>query len=291
MRLRTLIPVLMLGGLAAAGAPNFAAAQSWSTRSLSRRSLGEDLLEVNVKFASGALRLRAGSPTSLYRAELRYDADHFEPTAAYDAGSGTLRLGVEGDSDRDGWEMSQESGQYLDVELSPLVPLSLHVEFGMAVGMIDLGGLSLSRAEIASGASETVVAFSEPNRIRCERLEVAVGAAELIVRELGNARCASIEIAGGAGKMTVDLTGEWDAGLDTQIKLTVGVATLTLRVPENLGVAVELTRLFAGFESSGFTKRGDRYFSNNYDTAETKVALAITAALGDVDVVWLEPDR
>ena len=281
----------MLGGLAAAGAPNFAAAQSWSTRSLSRRSLGEDLLEVNVKFASGAFRLRGGSPTSLYRAELRYDADHFEPIASFDAASGTLSLGLEREGDRDGWEMSDESGQYLDVELSPLVPLNLHVEFGVAIGEIDLGGLSLSRAEIASGASETLVAFSEPNRIRCERLEIAVGAAELIVRDLGNARCANIEIAGGAGRMTVDLTGEWDAGLDTRAEFAVGVARLTLRIPEDLGVAVELTRLFAGFESSGFTKRGDRYLSSNYDAAEAKVAVEITAALGDVDVVWLEPDR
>lgn len=291
MRLRTLIPVLMLGGLATAGAPNFAAAQSWSTRSLSRRSLGEDLLEVNVAFASGAFRLRGGSPTSLYQAELRWDADHFEPIASFDAASGTLSLGLEREDDRDGWEMSDESGQYLDVEVSPLVPLILDAKFGVAAGEIDLGGLSLFRAKIASGASETLVTFSEPNRIRCERLEIAVGAAELIVTDLGNARCESIEIAGGAGNMTVDLTGEWDAGLDTRVKLIVGVASLTLRIPENLGVALELTRLFASFESSGFAKRGDRYFSNSYDSAETKVALEIIAALGDVDVVWLEPDR
>ena len=281
----------MLGVLAAAGAPNFAAAQSWSTRSLSRRSQGEDLLKVNVQFTSGALRLRAGSPNSLYRAELRYDADHFEPIGEFDAGSTTLELGVDREGDRDGWEMSEESGQYLDVELSPLVPLSLHVESGVVVSGIELGGLSVLRAEIVSGASETLVSFGEPNRIRCERLEIAVGAAELIVTDLGNARCETIEIAGGAGSMTVDLTGEWDAGPATQIEFAVGVANLTLRIPEDLGVAVELNRLFAGFESSGFTKSGDRYLSNNYDSAVAKVALEITAALGGVDVVWLESDR
>ncbi len=246
---------------------------------------------MNVQFASGALRLRAGSPSSLYRAELRYDADHFEPIAEFDAGRNALDLGVVREGDKDGWEMSENSGQHLDVELSPAVPLSLHVEAGVAISEIELGGLSVLRAEIASGASETLVSFSEPNRIRCERLEIAVGAAELFVTDLGNARCETIEIAGGAGSMTVDFTGEWDAGLDTQVEFAVGVANLTLRIPEDVGVAVELNRLFAGFESSQFTKRDDRWVSDNYDSAVANVSLEITAALGGIDVVWLESDR
>ena len=65
------------------------------------------------------------------------------------------------------------------------------------------------------------------------------------------------------------------------------MGALTLRFPDDLGVAVSLDRFLATFDRSGFTKRGDVYYSRNYDTAAAKLHLEINAAFGDINVEWV----
>ncbi len=290
MRTRSLAPLILTGVLALAGAPDCARAQSWQTQSVSRSYRGENLLRVNVEFGAGTLRLSPGASRALYRAELHYDQEQFEPTAHFDGGTNSLHLGL-ARTDRSDPEYDTESGQYLDLELSPSVPLDLHLKFGAATAELELGGLALERAEIQTGASSTLVSFAAPNRMACERIEFAVGAAQLTVMQLGNARCKVIEFAGGAGKMTLDFTGDWDSGLHPTAEIAVGLGTLTLRLPRDLGVTVDLDRLFAGFESAGFSKQGDEYRSLDYESARNRLHLNITAALGTINVEWVDSGR
>jgi hypothetical protein len=60
-----------------------------------------------------------------------------------------------------------------------------------------------------------------------------------------------------------------------------------MRFPSHLGVAVTLERFLATFDRSGFIKRGDVYYSSNYDEAAAKLKLDIHAVLGDINVVWV----
>jgi hypothetical protein len=290
VRATHLFPLVALGVLTLVGAPNVSTAQSWHTKSLSRQYRGERHLTVSVEFASGSFTLQPTEGSALYRAELRYDEEHFDPVARYETASQELHLGVDADEiDRD-FELSDESPQYLHVELSPAVPTELDLEFGIAKAQIDLGGLSLRRAAVKTGASESVVAFSVPNRVACDKFSVAVGAAEILVEGLGNARCDEITVVGGAGAMTLDFTGAWQQEAMTRAVLTVGLGTVTLRLPENLGVALDLDRLFVGFEANGFTKRGDRFVSAHAEDAEPALFLHIRAALGEIRVEWVSPE-
>ncbi len=287
MSLRRLLPVAAVGALALL--PSLAAAQTWQTVTASRRVQGEQRLRVEVMFAVGTFRLGPAAGAALYQADIMYDAEWFEPQADYNAQRQRLELAVVPDLER-GLDIHDyhDTRQHLTVEISRAVPTALELEFGAATAEIDLGGIRLQRAEIKTGASESVVTFDSPNPIVCARLEVGVGAAEFTVAGLGNARCRRVEVAGGIGEITLDFTGEWDPGVNTRAEIVTGLGTLNLRLPVGLGVEVDIDRLFAGFEASGFVKRGSRYFSHDYDAAEQKLRLDIKAALGDVNVEWVE---
>ena len=62
---------------------------------------------------------------------------------------------------------------------------------------------------------------------------------------------------------------------------------MKLRFPSHLGVALSLNRFLASFDASGFVKRGDTYYSENYDSAVARLDLNIEAAIGDIEVVWV----
>lgn len=286
MSLRRLVPIATVGALLLL--PDLAAGQTWQSASGSRLVHGEKRLRVEVEFAVGTFRLRPTEGSALYRADILYDAEYFEPRIEYDAGRGRLDLGVIPDVES-GLDLDyDDTDQHLTVELSRSVPTVLELKFGAAKAEIQLGGIPLERAEIKTGASESVISFDEPNPIACDRLEVGAGAADFTLEKLGNARCRIIEVSGGIGDITLDFTGGWDPAVNTRVRIVVGFGEVNLRLPIGLGVEVDIDRIFAGFEASGLVKRGSRYVSHDFDGAAQKLRLDIKAALGDVNVEWVE---
>ena len=286
MSLRRLLPLATVA--VSLLLPSLAAAQTWQSVSASRRVRGEERLRVEVDFAVGTFRLRPAEGNALYRTDILYDAEHFTPRIEYNPRRARLDLGVIPEVES-GLDLDyDDTEQYLTVELSRSVPTVLDLKFGAARAELDLGGIPLERAEIKTGASESVITFEEPNPITCDRLEVGAGVAEFTLEKLGNARCRVIEVAGGVGDITLDFTGQWDGAVHTRVKIVVGFGEVNLRLPIGLGVEVEIDRIFAGFDASGFMKRGSRYISHDYDAAEQKLRLDIKAALGDVNVEWVE---
>jgi len=270
--------------------PATGAAQTWRSATATRQVRGEQLLEVNVEFAAGTFRLRPGDPSSLYRTDVRYDQELFASETRYNAKRGHLLVKLTPDNRLRDIQFDGNTPQYLDLALSPVVPTDLALQFGIAKAELELGDLSLRQLSLKTGASENVVRFSEVNRMECRKLEIAVGAAELLVEGLGNARCREISVAGGAGSILLDFTGAWTNTVESEAEVVVGFGSLTLRLPENLGVEIRMTRFLASFAKEGFERRGSRYVSPNYDQAQAHLRLHVKAALGDIDVEWV-PSR
>jgi hypothetical protein len=262
--------------------------RNYRTLSTSRQILGEEDVTILVRFALGHITLGRDQGGALYRSQLVYDEDLFEPVQHYDRERRTLEIKLDGHDGRDvkGREL-KDLDQRLDIALSPSVPARIDMEFGVVSADLDLGGLSLIEADIKTGASETVLRFSRPTIAPCERLHVLVGAAEFEAEHLGNANCQVMEFEGAAGTFTLDFTGEWQHRGETAAKVKLGVGALTLRFPAHLGVAVSLNRFLATFERSGFIKRDDVFYSSNYDSAAARLHLDIDAAFGDINVVWV----
>jgi len=274
--------LVLAGAALLLGAPALPA-QDWNTVTTSRAYQGEEALRVDVQFGAGRLFLQPGPGGSLYKATIRYDADAFQPVTEY--GDGRLRVGMK--TNRGIKLRGRQHAGRLDVALGPDAPLTLDLEFGAAQADIELGGLRIRRAEISTGASETTLRFSQPNPERLSALEIEVGAAALRAEGLGNANLDRLTVDGGLGDVVLDFSGEWRG--DTTADIDMGIGSLTLRVPKGVGLHVVKDGFLASFDSQGLVKRGDGYYSLDWDTAPHRLTVRIDAAFGSINVRWIEP--
>lgn len=267
--------------LAAGAALEPLAAQSMRTVTMSRQLTGDDEVRVSVEYGAGRFTVRSLDEGLLYRMNLTYDEDAFEPVAEFS--DGRLDLGIEsirGARFRDRGEESE-----LALELARGVPMRLDLEFGAVRADLDLGGLDLTGLELSTGASESSIDVSEPNRARIGTARFEVGAAEFDARRLGNLNAERIEVDAGVGSLTLWLDGEW--GQDARVSIDMGLGALELRVPEGLALELRKDSFLTSLDSEGLVKRGDHYRSLDWDEADRRVTVDLDAAFGSVKVVWV----
>jgi hypothetical protein len=278
LRSRVLL-ALGIGAAFAAGEP--AAAQTWRTVSSTRQLSGEKALDVRVEYGAGRLQVRPTEGDLLYRFDMRYDEEKFRPVTTYDRDAGRLVLGMDGRDHEGGRHVR---GGNATVGLNPRVPVDLNLEFGAGDAQIDLGGLSLRRLRLSTGASDTHVTFGAANRIDADEVHVEAGAASLEVSGLGNTRASRFSFEGGVGETTLDFGGAWTR--DATARVQMGIGSLKLRFPRGLGVRITKDSFLSTFGHEGMEKRGDAWYSASWDRAAHRVTVDIDAALGSIDVEW-----
>jgi hypothetical protein len=263
-------------------APRLASAQDWRTFTASRARSGEQQLRVDLEYGAGRLDVGPGASGTLYRTSMRYDANAFRPRVDYS--TSRLRVGIQG---QEGKAHKPKSG-HLDLELGPDVPLELDLKFGATEANLELGGLRIRTGEISTGASKTTLRFSRPNPESCQLFELHVGAAKFHALGLGNLNADRLTVEGGVGEVTLDFTGTWRSDMNASVKM--GLGALTLHIPRGLGLRVSKAGFLASFDSQELIKRGNAFYSQNWDGAEHKLSLAIEAAFGSIKVVWVDQD-
>lgn len=280
--MRRVMKGTLLVAAALSALPQGADAQSWRTVTMSRQASGGDELRVQVTYGAGTFKVRSAAQGLLYRMQLRYDAEVFEPRAEFEAPR--LRLGVEGvgRSVRIG---KRHSGGEMDLALGRGIPMDLDLEFGAVRADLDLGGLSLTGLDLSTGASESMVDISEANPVSMERASFEVGAADFTARHLGNLNASRIRVDAGIGELSLWFNGNWQQ--DAEVALKIGLGSLELHFPEGLGVKLTKDSFLTSLDSEGMVKRGDAYYSLDWERAERKVTIDLEAAFGSVKVLWV----
>ena len=252
-----------------------------------RQMHGETRLGARLEYGAGSLRIGPGKPAELYRMDLSYDEDRFVPLSDFDVTRGSVLLGLRAAGDAGVRVVSRNQLQQVAaVAFSPRVDLALDLTLGAVDAEVELGGLRVSTLELKTGASRSVVRFSQPNLTRCGRADFSAGAAELSVIGLGNSRCDDIGFEGGIGKVTLDFSGAWTSSARVQVKMAVG--ELTLRLPRKVGVRIAVDRFLSRFVPAGLMLRGNQFVSPNYDRSQRKLDLDLTTAMGGVNVEWVD---
>lgn len=272
-----LFGIVLLGALTATSAE----AQNMRTVTMSRQLEGEDEVQVDVEYGAGRFVVRPVGDNLLYRMNLRYDEDRYEPVAEYS--NGKLEIGVDSRG-RSRLGGDREAGE-LSLELARGVPMDLELQFGAVKAELDLGGLALTDLDLHTGASESVIDISEPNREVIGTARFEVGAADFTLHNLGNLNAERIEVDAGVGSLTLWLDGEWQR--NTRLAIDMGLGALELRVPEGLGVQLRKDSFLTALDSEGLVKRGDTYESLDWNDADRQVTIDLDAAFGSVKVVWI----
>ncbi|HVA56481.1 MAG TPA: hypothetical protein VNF92_01210 [Gemmatimonadaceae bacterium] len=274
---RALLPAAVL----AVCAPALAGAQSWQTVDVSRQLRDSNEMRVHVQYAAGRFTLRAATQPVLYAMHLRYDEDRTTPLYTFDAAAGRLDIGIKDVSMN--WTARRtdaDNKAQMTLALAPTVPIDLSMSLGATDADIDLGGLTLRGLNMESGAAAATVDFSSPNLAKIGTITIDVGAADLTARNLGNANAASLVVKGGVGSLDLGFGGNWTGDLDADVEVTLG--KITLRVPRDVGVQLDMRRFLTSFDNDGLVKRDGAYYSDNWDTAKYHLRLHVQTALGGI---------
>ena len=258
--------------------------QNSQTVTTSQKLEDTDEKRVSIEFSAGRLAIRPVDEGLLYRLKLRYKKDYFEPVT--DLSGNRLHLGVErirkGFRGIFNWNSSGEGNEF-DLELTREVPMDLHINFGAGSAELDLGGLALTGLEFNTGASESRIKVSAPNREQILKAQFNVGAADFQLEQLGNLNAEDIEINAGMGSFEISLDGSWQR--DAVISIDMGIGSLELHVPEDLGFQLLKNSFLTSLDGvRNLVKDGNAYYSLNWDEADRNVTVDLDGALGSVTV-------
>jgi predicted membrane protein len=132
------------------------------------------------------------------------------------------------------------------------------------------------------GAGDFVANFNEPAEVIMSQMTVRTGASRLQLAGIGNICPERMTVYGGAGDITLDLTGAWQHS--AEIKVVAGVGQLTLHVPSDVSVRIDIDGL-AAVNNDGLEKRGDDYVSAAYGETESEVNVEVTAGIGNIRLI------
>jgi hypothetical protein len=267
--------------VAIATAASVAEGQTWRSLDVSRQLHDSSEHRIRVQYAAGRFSLRPTAEPVLFTMQLKYDDERMRPVHEYDAATRRATLGVEGDGAR--WK-NIRGGEHSEMRLalSTAVPLDLDLRLGATEARVDAGGLSLNRLRVETGAADAVLDFSSPNRSRLRRLDVQLGAAGFVITNLGNANVDYISVEGGVGSVDLDFGGAITE--DVVVDANVALGKFSLRLPHDVGVRVEVKKLLASFDHPGLTKRGDAYYSSNWDDARVRMRVRAETVFGAIEI-------
>jgi len=115
------------------------------------------------------------------------------------------------------------------------------------------------------------------------RIEAEAGAAHLELVDLAAAAPASVKVHVGVGGADLDFGRIWRSDIDLDAEAALG--SMTLHVPREIGIRVELDRALSSFEHEGLHRiGGNTWVSDNWDTADRRLRVRAETALGKLRI-------
>ncbi|MCK9409696.1 MAG: LiaF domain-containing protein [Bacteriovoracaceae bacterium] len=262
-----------------------------------------DEKEVHVKIESsfGSVNIEKGNEEKVVRVHYRRKDKGRDPNLNIDysvhKGIGELYLEmhpegseVRSSDDGDGGvHVNADVNFHADewyVELVEGIPLYLDVELGAGKSDFDLTGLMVNDLSISTGASSSKLDFDEMNRGEIKNLRIESGVSKFVANNLNNANFRKLDFEGGVGTYYLDFGGELKR--DVKVDINVGLGTMTVAVPRNIGLKIRyedswLSNLSLDDDEFVRKKKGI-YESQNYYEAEGKMDISIESGLGNVKI-------
>jgi hypothetical protein len=118
-------------------------------------------------------------------------------------------------------------------------------------------------------------------------LTVDMGAGSITL-QMGDLSLTRLEVTLGACEGTVDLRGDWAHDLD--VTIDVGAANVSVLLPSDVGVRVEVDAGPTAIQTSGLTKQGSGYVNAAFGASEVTLHLALETGIGLVKLEIVEAE-
>jgi hypothetical protein len=211
---------------------------------------GNETAEVTLAFGAGRITLNPGAEAALISGTATYNVPDFKPKITTDGSE--IRL-EQGDLEIGGIpNFNKDIENEWDLQFGA-TPMNLKINAGAYQADYEFGGLALQELEIADGAAEVDLSFSEPNKIEMDTFRYTTGASTIDLKSLANTNADTIIFQSGAGSYTLDFSG--DLKRDVTVRIETGLSTITLVVPEGVDAVVEVDGGLSNVDVNGAWKR------------------------------------
>jgi hypothetical protein len=216
---------------------------------------GAEEVDVEIAMGAGELTLDGGAD-GLMSAEFAYNVGGWEPEVSYSVSGNTGTLRLEQPSfELENFTIPDGDIRYeWDVRLGDGIPLSLDVRLGAGNSQFDLKSLDVRSMNLQTGAGDVTL-------------------------DLGGT-LSDLEIQMGAGQMQVDLSGNWQQDLDATIR--GGVGRLTVRLPDDVGVRLEVNQGLGNVTATGLSRDNNTYVNSAYGDSDVTLNIAISGGVGEI---------
>jgi hypothetical protein len=246
---------------------------------------GAESANVKVEFGAGELDIEAGGPDSLFAGRFRYNVEQWKPTVTYEEGDLTIE---QGGTQKDWGIPTGNTRNEWELAFSPQIPLEMKIDIGAGAGDLDFSGLELAELGLRMGAGDFEVRFREPNPIEMRELTLETGAAKLDIRGIGYASPERATVNGGVGEIILDFSGDW--ANSSKVDITAGVGSITLRLPDDIGVRVETDGGLTNVEAGEFRRTDGAYVNDVFGETEVELRIHVTTGVGNLRLVSVSND-
>lgn len=213
---------------------------------------------VDVKMGVGELAIDGGA-SGLMEADFAYNVDTWEPEVSYSVSNGVGRLSVEQPATDGINSLRIPDGDVRyewELRFNDAVPIDLSIALGAGQNRLNLGDLTLESLEMNTGAGE---------------LDAVIGGSP-----------AALDVNTGVGSVVLDLSGPWNRDMDGTIQ--GGVGELTLRLPGDVGVRVNVQGGLGSVTATGLSRDGDAYVNDLYGDADVNLTIDVQGGVGEINL-------
>lgn len=246
-------------------------------------TIRQEALSVDVEIDGGEFIVVQSHDSRKCKITMSYPQEKCTVDVRYNKKRGQIDISI----DNDEWDFNDkdEKTPQVIVELpyGPEISLSAYIKAGET--KLDLGDLRIVDFELRNWAGEASINFSEPNRTTMRTFDVNVKVGQVELLNLGNALFEDADINSGIGELRVDFRGENLERSTAHIDLDIGETTIIL--PEDVGVKLKVTKFLFLSEvryPHWFDKRGQYYYSENYEDSKKNLAINISSGLGELSI-------
>lgn len=252
---------------------------------------GEKQLEVKISFGAGTLYLHPGKPDVLFKGELKFTEK--EPTLDYSINgeTGILEISTSGFDSKDKEDKTYNFKNFDDMKknswhlyFSPEIPIKFVIENGAASNRFDFGSLKISDLKISTGASETIINFSEPNPIVMNHFTIESGVSEIKGKNLLNANFRKFRFEGGVGDYDFYFTGKLQRSPRIDIEIGVASANLYLNSDTPFKARISSSLLSSVDIDNAVEEEDDYWISDNYSRNKNFLNISADVGIGSFEI-------
>lgn len=253
----------------------------------------EEELEVKISFGAGKLVIRPAEKGTLFKGIFKFKK--WEPSVDYSVFGETGRLRInmpdmkkkKDDEDThiniSDWDDLKENTW--ELSFSPEIPISFNIEMGASENDFDFGSMKTERLSIQTGASDMVLNFSKPNRIRMKNFKIEAGVSKIIGRNLLNANFKEFTFDGGVGDYEFFIDG--DLTYNARLDIDSGVSSTILTIDPKMAFKAEIDKSFLSSVrvDGAEEEEDDIYFSHNYGRNKKRLDIFAETGVGYLKIL------